>query len=137
MKFNRVTDDIVSELRSILGSNNVISDDERMEVYSHDETSAEEYGHMPEVVVTPVSTAGVAEVVRLANRALVPITPRGAGSGLSGGAIPVHGGIVLSLENRMKCGIGKCGRCNVGPKYVCVDGPVFTFAELEKLPAEY
>lgn len=45
--------------------------------------------------------------------------------------------IVLSLENRMKCGIGKCGRCNVGPKYVCIDGPVFTFAELEKLPAEY
>jgi sulfhydrogenase subunit gamma (sulfur reductase) len=45
--------------------------------------------------------------------------------------------IVLSLENRMKCGIGKCGRCNVGPKYVCVDGPIFSFAELEKLPAEY
>jgi NAD(P)H-flavin reductase len=33
--------------------------------------------------------------------------------------------IILSLENRMKCGIGKCGRCNIGPKYVCVDGPVF------------
>jgi sulfhydrogenase subunit gamma (sulfur reductase) len=45
--------------------------------------------------------------------------------------------IILSLENRMKCGIGKCGRCNVGPKYVCVDGPVFTYAELEHLPAEY
>ena len=45
--------------------------------------------------------------------------------------------IILSLENRMKCGIGKCGRCNVGAKYVCVDGPVFTFAELEKLPQEY
>lgn len=45
--------------------------------------------------------------------------------------------IILSLENRMKCGIGKCGRCNVGPKYVCVDGPVFTYAQLEKLPAEY
>lgn len=45
--------------------------------------------------------------------------------------------IVLSLENRMKCGIGKCGRCNIGSKYVCVDGPVFTLAELEKLPAEY
>lgn len=45
--------------------------------------------------------------------------------------------IILSLENRMKCGIGKCGRCNVGSKYVCVDGPVFTFGELEKLPAEY
>ena len=45
--------------------------------------------------------------------------------------------IILSLENRMKCGIGKCGRCNVGSKYVCVDGPVFTFAELEELPPEY
>lgn len=45
--------------------------------------------------------------------------------------------IILSLENRMKCGIGKCGRCNVGAKYVCLDGPVFTFAELEKLPPEY
>ena len=45
--------------------------------------------------------------------------------------------IILSLENRMKCGIGKCGRCNVGPKYVCVDGPVFTYAQLEHLPVEY
>ncbi len=45
--------------------------------------------------------------------------------------------IILSLENRMKCGIGKCGRCNVGSKYVCVDGPVFSFAELEELPPEY
>ena len=45
--------------------------------------------------------------------------------------------IILSLENRMKCGIGKCGRCNVGPKYVCVDGPVFTLSELQSLPAEY
>jgi len=45
--------------------------------------------------------------------------------------------IVLSLENRMKCGIGKCGRCNVGAKYVCLDGPVFTWAQLETLPAEY
>jgi len=45
--------------------------------------------------------------------------------------------IVLSLENRMKCGIGKCGRCNVGAKYVCLDGPVFTWAQLARLPAEY
>jgi sulfhydrogenase subunit gamma (sulfur reductase) len=45
--------------------------------------------------------------------------------------------IYTSLENRMKCGIGKCGRCNVGHKYVCVDGPVFSMAELAELPAEY
>lgn len=45
--------------------------------------------------------------------------------------------IILSLENRMKCGISKCGRCNVRAKYVCTDGPMFSFAELEKLPPEY
>lgn len=45
--------------------------------------------------------------------------------------------IILSLEMRMKCGIGKCGRCNIGHKYVCVDGPVFTLKELGNLPNEY
>jgi len=45
--------------------------------------------------------------------------------------------IYNSLERRMKCGIGKCGRCNIGSKYVCKDGPVFSLKELEKLPKEY
>ncbi|MCL5058668.1 MAG: FAD/NAD(P)-binding protein [Actinobacteria bacterium] len=45
--------------------------------------------------------------------------------------------MIMSLENRMKCGIGMCGRCNVGNKYVCKDGPVFTRAELNQLPNEY
>ncbi|UCF09820.1 MAG: FAD/NAD(P)-binding protein [Candidatus Bipolaricaulota bacterium] len=45
--------------------------------------------------------------------------------------------ILLSLEMRMKCGIGKCGRCNIGSRYVCVDGPAFTLAELRRLPDEY
>lgn len=45
--------------------------------------------------------------------------------------------ILLSLEMRMKCGIGKCGRCNVGNKFVCQDGPVFTQKELQGMPKEY
>ena len=45
--------------------------------------------------------------------------------------------ILNSLEMRMKCGIGKCGRCNIGEKFVCVDGPVFSLAELKKMPGEY
>lgn len=45
--------------------------------------------------------------------------------------------IFTTLENRMKCGFGKCGRCNVGEKYVCIDGPVFSGEELKMLPAEY
>ena len=45
--------------------------------------------------------------------------------------------IFTTLENRMKCGVGKCGRCTVGPVYVCKDGPVFTYKQLQSLPAEY
>jgi sulfhydrogenase subunit gamma (sulfur reductase) len=45
--------------------------------------------------------------------------------------------IFTTLENRMKCGIGKCGRCNVGKYYVCKDGPVFTFSQVNQLPPEY
>ena len=44
--------------------------------------------------------------------------------------------IYTALEKRMKCGIGKCGRCNIGHKYICKDGPVFTFAELQELPQD-
>ena len=45
--------------------------------------------------------------------------------------------IYTTMELRMKCGVGKCGRCNIGSKYVCKDGPVFRFDELDELPAEY
>jgi len=45
--------------------------------------------------------------------------------------------IYTTLENRMKCGVGKCGRCNVGKVYVCKDGPVFTLSQLKELPDEY
>lgn len=45
--------------------------------------------------------------------------------------------IYTTLENRMKCGFGKCGRCNVGKVFVCKDGPVFTLKQMKELPAEY
>ena len=45
--------------------------------------------------------------------------------------------VYTTMELRMKCGIGKCGRCNIGNKYVCKDGPVFRFDQLEQLPDEY
>ncbi len=47
------------------------------------------------------------------------------------------GEIITSLEMRMKCGIGLCGRCNIGSKYVCRDGPVFTYEQIQALPAEF
>jgi sulfhydrogenase subunit gamma (sulfur reductase) len=45
--------------------------------------------------------------------------------------------IYTTVENKMKCGIGKCGRCNIGGHYVCKDGPVYSWAELKRLPQEY
>ena len=45
--------------------------------------------------------------------------------------------IYTTIENKMKCGIGKCGRCNVGKDYVCVNGPVYSWAQLKDLPQEY
>jgi NAD(P)H-flavin reductase len=44
--------------------------------------------------------------------------------------------VITTLERRMKCGIGLCGRCNIGTHYICVDGPVFSLAQLKKLPTE-
>ena len=48
-----------------------------------------------------------------------------------------HDHIIMSLENRMKCGIGMCGRCNIGKEFVCKDGPVFTLEQLNQTPREY
>jgi len=45
--------------------------------------------------------------------------------------------IYTTLEMKMKCGIGKCGRCNIGEKFVCIDGPVFSYAQLKELPPEF
>lgn len=45
--------------------------------------------------------------------------------------------IYTTLEMKMKCGIGKCGRCNIGEKFVCIDGPVFSYADLKELPPEF
>ena len=98
--FNKVTDELVQELKSVLGEKGVTVDPEKLDVYKTDEEGNSYWFHTPEVVVFPETTEQVAEVVKLANKYLVPITPRAAGSGVACGAIPVHGGMVMEL-NRM------------------------------------
>jgi sulfhydrogenase subunit gamma (sulfur reductase) len=56
------------------------------------------------------------------------------GSGLQLGLGFTKDRVYTTLENRIKCGVGKCGRCNVGSLYVCKDGPVFTTAQIERMP---
>jgi glycolate oxidase len=97
--YGEVVAGIVEALGQIVGEGNVFfgaKDAERMEPYTHDEVVGLQAD--PEVVVRVSSTEQVAAVLRLAQRERVPVTPRGAGYGLSGGAVAVQGGIVLSLE---------------------------------------
>jgi glycolate oxidase len=97
--YRPVTPAIAAELRAIAGAPNVLyGEPERMLDYAHDETHGAQYAHMPEAVVRPDGAQEIAAIMRLANRERIPVTPRGAGSGLSGGAVPAFGGIVLSLE---------------------------------------
>jgi len=83
-----------------VGSNNVISGDGR-ENYTHDEAPHTQ-NCFPEAVIKPESPEEVAEVLKIANQHQIPVTPRGAGTGLSGGAVPIYGGISLSLEKLNK-----------------------------------
>ena len=97
--FAPITPAIADQLRRIVGPANVIfADPDRLEAYSHDEIPEPAYAHMPEAVVRPDSADQVAAILKLANRLRFPVTPRGAGSGLSGGAVPVCGDVVLLMD---------------------------------------
>jgi len=97
VKFNRVTPEMIDRLREIVGEGYVSTRLEDLEKYGLDETE-ERYRHLPEVVVKPRTPEEIATIMKLANDYRIPVTPRGAGTGLSGGAVPIYGGIVLSVE---------------------------------------
>ncbi|MBN2047780.1 MAG: FAD-binding protein [Anaerolineaceae bacterium] len=89
----------IEALSAIVGEKNLIHDDvEKLTPYASDEISDKRYARMPEVVVKPASAEQISAIMKLANAERIPVTPRGAGTGLTGGVIPLYGGIVLSLE---------------------------------------
>ncbi|MBS1682545.1 MAG: FAD-binding protein [Bacteroidetes bacterium] len=95
-KKTATNEEIVQALQQLVGDANVIVDEQKKSEYGHDKT--EDYQFMPDVVVKPGTPQEVSEVLKLCNRHLIPITPRGAGTGLSGGALPVKNGVVISME---------------------------------------
>lgn len=99
-RFAPVTPGVVEELKAVLGEGSVSVDLEKIASYSHDEVAERFWDHpyRAEVLVFPQTTEQVAAVARLANEKRIPLTPRGAGTGLSGGAVPAFGGILLSFE---------------------------------------
>jgi glycolate oxidase len=98
--YRPVDESIVRRLTEIAGPKAVFSDEDTLNIYSKDETIG--LSHRPEIVVKPATPNEVLEIMRLANLENIPLTPRGKGTGLSGGAIPIYGGIVLSCERMEK-----------------------------------
>jgi len=86
----------IDSLKKIVGDAFVFTDDESLDKYAHDET--ENLHFLPAVVVKPRSTDEISAIMQLCNSNKIPVTPRGAGTGLSGGALPQLGGLLLSTE---------------------------------------
>jgi glycolate oxidase len=97
--YNKVTQSIKEKIEKITGKKNVIDDLEKKLDYSHDEFSLPEIRREPDIVVKPETADDVAAILKLAKEEMIPVTPRGGGTGLCGGCVPSEGGIVLSLEN--------------------------------------
>lgn len=96
MKYSQPDSNDIDALKAICGAENVFVDEESLEKYGQDET--ENLVYKPTVVVRPQTPEQISEVVKLCNEKNIALTPRGAGTGLSGGALPVYTGIVLSME---------------------------------------
>lgn len=96
MTYGKLTPAHIDQLIAICGRANVLTDQESRLQYSRDYT--EDLSFPPEVVVKPATTQEVQQIMQLAHTAKLPVTPRGAGTGLSGGALPTYGGISLSVE---------------------------------------
>lgn len=96
MTFNKITEENLEQIIRITGKERTIYEGEDLDRFAHDET--EDLRFYPEVVALPESAEEVAALVKLCAENRIAITPRGAGTGLSGGALPVYGGLVICME---------------------------------------
>jgi len=96
MSFIKIDQNIFHQLKEILGADAVFADAESLEKYSKDET--EDLKFSPEVVVKPKDTLAISQLLKYCYENNIAVTPRGGGTGLSGGALPIFGGVLVSLE---------------------------------------
>lgn len=96
MSFNRITEENLEQIRNIVGADYVIAEKALMEKYAHDET--EDLHYYPEVVAKPADAEQISLLLKLCNAHAIPATPRGGGTGLSGAALALHGGLLISME---------------------------------------
>ncbi len=93
---NAITPQLLEQFKIILGADFVFTDTDSIEKYGKDET--EQLHYAPQVVVKPRHANEIAQLLKICNEHLIPVTPRGAGTGLTGGALPHLGGLVISME---------------------------------------
>lgn len=98
--FHRITETIMLQMRQIVGEAHLSTDETIRHNNGHDET--EDLVYLPEVVVFPETVTQVSQLMRLCNAEMIPVTVRGGGSGLAGGALPVEGGLVISTKRMDK-----------------------------------
>ncbi len=96
MNYSKLSPEIIEALIKVLGKEYVHTDDEFLNTYGRDET--ENLLYKPAVVVRPRTAQEISAIIKIANIENIPVTPRGAGTGLSGGALAIYGGICLSME---------------------------------------
>jgi glycolate oxidase len=92
--------DYLEQFRNIVGASYVFIDEEVLNQYASDET--EDLHFLPDIVIKPASAEEISRILKLCNEYRIPVTPRGAGTGLSGGALPNLGGVLLSIERLNK-----------------------------------
>lgn len=97
MNYSKLTNDDISFFRNEIGFDYVFLDENILNDYSHDET--EDLKFLPQIVLKPYNTAQVSIIMIYCNKRNIPVTPCGARTGLSGGSLPIFGGVALSLEN--------------------------------------
>ena len=86
---------VITTLTTIVGEPNILTTREALLPFSHDSTQQE---FIPDAVVFPQNANQISQILKLANKELFPVIPRGAGSGMSGGALAVRGGLILAMN---------------------------------------
>jgi glycolate oxidase len=93
---NKITPAIIEQFKHIVGEAFLLTDIESIEKYGKDET--ENLFYAPEVIVKPRTAQEISSLLKICNEHIIPVTPRGGGTGLTGGALPHFGGLVISME---------------------------------------
>jgi glycolate oxidase len=98
--YNRITSDILDQFKQVISESRLIYAVEDLEIYAHDET--EDLRFYPEVVALPETPEEIAALIKICNAHQIPVTPRGAGTGLSGGSLAINGGLMIAMQRMNK-----------------------------------